>query len=76
MSISPVIKKSAEIFQSSDIAVYEIPSHGSIADALSISANGGWHAENLSAAFVTLSKSKNGNIVVYSANLDLSLYSD
>ncbi len=71
-SISPVIEESAKIFQNGNFAVYEIPSHGAIGDSLSISAKGGQYAGNLSAAFAALSKSDNGNIVVYSANPDLS----
>lgn len=71
-SISPVINESAIIFQSGDFAVYEIPSRGAISDGMSISANGGRHAKNLSSAFASLSKSDNGNIVVYSTNPDLS----
>jgi len=71
-SISPVINEAAIIFQSGDFAVYEIPSRGAISDGMSISANGGRHANNLSTAFASLSKSDNGNIVVYSTNPDLS----
>jgi len=71
-NISPVISESAVIFQSREFAVFEIPSRGALSDGLSISANGGRHTKNLSAAFASLSNSDNSNIVVYSANPDLS----
>ncbi len=72
IGISPVMQKSAIIFQNGDFAVYEIPSYGAISDALSISTKGGRHAKNLSVALASLSKSSNGNIVVYSTNPNLS----
>jgi hypothetical protein len=63
-----VLSEAIKITQDSNIILIDIPSHGSIPDALSIAANGGGGANQLRQSIEKVYKAGGGNILITSSN--------
>jgi hypothetical protein len=66
-----IVAEAGTIFQATDFMYMIIPSHGAIADGVSIAAKGAGNAKRLASDLERLSQTGNGKIVVSGANSSL-----